>query len=74
MNKRSPIHDCPEMSGLYPLSQIHLYEPIMFKHRPFLHRSFSIRHSSISEIKHTKDLIYQKTKIMSSNDLPSMPI
>jgi len=47
-----PLHRVPDLSGWYPLSQRHLYDPIEFMQRPFLHKSCMVKHSSISESNH----------------------
>lgn len=44
-----PTHLVFEASALKPLLQRHLYEPIVLTHWPFLQRSGSVLHSSMSE-------------------------
>ena len=44
-----PIQVVPPWSVLYPLLHMHLYDPKVLTHIPFLHRSGIAWHSSISE-------------------------
>ena len=63
-----PSQRVPSWLGLYPLSHTHLYEPMVLKHRPFVHIFGNLAHSSMSERKTDKkgltilhNLFYYKT-------------